>query len=254
MTATRGTRIGMPPAILFFSLTLGRPAIAQTPAPPEPPPRVEASAQFTFLSTRGNASAQAIGAGGDVIWRPDPWTYSAKAIFAQNESEEVLTARSVAALFRAARAIDARWSLYGQYDFLRDLFAGVEQRHVVEGGVSFLAVDAAPHRLRFDAGLGYLHEVGPDDELDSATLSFGADYEVEISETSTFVYEPRFLIPLAETSAWKFDQDAALTVALNSIMSVKLTHTLRYAAEPPEGFETTDTILTVSFVVKMRRQ
>ena len=58
----------------------------QTPAPPpEPPPRLEASAQFTFLDTRGNASAQSIGGGGEVAWRPDPLVYTGKAIFAQND-------------------------------------------------------------------------------------------------------------------------------------------------------------------------
>ena len=73
--------------VLIAGSTL--PAMAQTPAaPPEPPPpRLEASAQFTFLGTTGNASSKSLGTGGDVTWRPDAWTYNAKAIFAQNETE-----------------------------------------------------------------------------------------------------------------------------------------------------------------------
>src|SRR5262245_58398485 len=117
------------------------PAFAQAPAaPPEPPPRLEASAQFTFLDTSGNSSSQSLGAGGDVAWRPDPWIYTAKAIFAQAEDDGVLSARSFAGLFRASRKLNERLAVYGQYDFLRDVFAGVEQRHVIEGGVSYLAV------------------------------------------------------------------------------------------------------------------
>src|SRR5262245_34714796 len=120
-------RTSIRPNLLPFILLIlvhAQSAFGQTqPAPPGPPPRLEASAQFTFIDTRGNASIQALGAGGSLIWRPDPWTYTAKAIFAQNESDDSLTARSFAGLFRASRAIDERLSVYGQYDFLRDVFA-----------------------------------------------------------------------------------------------------------------------------------
>ena len=230
------------------------PGPAPAPAPPnEPPPRLEAAAQVTFVATRGNASSQTLGAGGDLTWRPDPWTYAAKAVFAQVETDDELAARSLAALFRASRAFDKRLSTYGQYDFLRDLFAGVEHRNVIEGGVSYLARDVRPHRLRLDAGLGYLYEQRPDDDFDSATASLGAAYRFNISDTSDFTYEPRFLLPFAEAGAWRFDQNAALTVALNSVLALRLAHTLRYSAEPPEGFEKTDTIMAVSLVAKLRR-
>jgi putative salt-induced outer membrane protein len=240
--------------IVSVLILAASPAFAQAPAAaPEPPPRLEASAQFTVLDTSGNSSAQSLGAGGDVVWRPDPWTYSAKALFAQAEADGELSARSFAGLFRAARALNERLSVYGQYDFLRDVFAGVEQRHIVEGGVSYLAVDRAPHRLRLDAGLGYLHEEHPDADLDSATLSLGAAYRLEISPTSEFTYEPRYLLPFADTGDWKFNQDVALKVALNTFLALKVSHTLRYSAEPPEGFEKTDRILAVSIVAKMKR-
>jgi putative salt-induced outer membrane protein len=230
--------------IVLLLVSVASPAFAQAPPapPPAPPPRLEASAQFTFLDTSGNSSAQSLGAGGDVVWRPDPWTYTAKALFAQAEDDGVLSARSFAGLFRASRALNERLSVYGQYDFLRDVFAGVEQRHVVEGGVAYLAVDRAPHRLRLDAGLGYLHEE-----------RLGAGYRLEISPTSEFTYEPRYLLPFSDTGNWKFNQDVALKVGLNTFLSLKVSHTLRYSADPPEGFEQTDRILAVSLVAKVKR-
>jgi putative salt-induced outer membrane protein YdiY len=242
--------------LALAGLLLMRPvqAHAQAPAPaPEPPPRLEASGQFAFLDTRGNADTTSLGAGGDIVFRPDPWTYTAKMVFAQTETDDDVSARSFAGLFRGARAVNSRLSIYGQYDFLRDLFAGVEQRHIIEGGASYLAVDAPPHRLRTDAGLGYLYEERPDDHFDSMTLSLAAAYRLAISATSELTYEPRFLLPLGDTGAWKFDQNVALAVALNTVLSLKVSHTLRYSANPPEGFETTDTIMAVSIVAKVRR-
>jgi putative salt-induced outer membrane protein YdiY len=226
----------------------------QTPAPaPEPPPRLEASAQFAFLDTRGNASSQSIGGGGEMTWRPDPWTYSGKALFAQTESDGELDARSFAGLLRVARTVNKKWSAYSQYDFLRDVFAGVEQRHVIEGGISYQATEPEPHSLRLDAGLGYLYEGEPEGHFDSATLSAAAAYKLTMSATSSLSFAPRFLLPLGGSDAWKFDQDVALTVALNALLSLKLTHTLRYSAEPPPGFDTTDTIMGISLVAKVRR-
>ena len=237
---------------LIAGLTI--PARAQTPAaPPEPPPRLEASAQFTFLGTTGNASSQSLGAGGDVTWRPDPWTYNAKAIFAQNETEGDLSARSFAGLFRASRKINERLSAYGQYDFLRDVFAGVEQRHIVEGGVSYLAVDQGRHRLRLDGGLGYLYQ-----KVAGRSLRFGdaVGGGVPVRHFSDERVHLRAQISSDAGRCGRLEvsgQVAALTVAMSDILSLKISHTIRYSAEPPEGFETTDTIAAVSLVAKMRR-
>jgi hypothetical protein len=37
------------------------------------------------------------------------------------------------------------------------------------------------------------------------------------------------------------------------VLSLKVSHTVRYSAEPPFGFDTTDTIMAVSLVAKVRR-
>jgi putative salt-induced outer membrane protein YdiY len=228
---------------------------AQQPgAPPAPPPRLEATAQFTFLDTKGNTETQSLGTGGSLIWRPDPWTYSTKLIFAQTESDDELSARSVAGGFRAARALNPRLSVFGQYDYLRDVFAGIDQRHVTEGGLSFLTFETGLHRLRTDVGVGYLNEHRPDDTLNAATLSLAAAYRLAVSANSEFTYDPRFLQPLADAGGSKFDHTAALSVALNTILSLKLSHILRYSAEPPIGFDTTDSITAVSLVAKVLRQ
>ena len=129
----------------------------------------------------------------------------------------------------------------------------MEQRHIAEGGLSYLAVDHGRHRLRLDGGLGYLYQKAPDDHFDSVTLSTAAGYRFTISPTSTFTYDPRILLTLADAGAWKYDQVAALTVGMTDILSLKVSHTIRYSAEPPAGFETTDTIAAVSLVAKVLR-
>ena len=57
---------------------------------------------------------------------------------------QMLTAGALFYNFRAARKIAARVSAYGQYDYLRDRFAGVEHRNVFTGGLDYLLLDRAP--------------------------------------------------------------------------------------------------------------
>lgn len=228
-------------------------AFAQAP-PPEPPPRVEATAQFTFLDTRGNTETQSLGTGGDITWRPGVWTHNGKAALSQNESDGVVDARSFTGLFRSARSFSPKLSGYLQYDYLRDAFAGVIQRHVAEVGASYKAVESARQLLRLDAGIGYLAEERPEETLDSGTLSFGGLYRITISPTAEFKYEPRYLLTLSEADAWKFDQTAALSVSINSVLALKASHIIRYSARPPLTFDKTDTIMAVSLVAKMSRR
>jgi putative salt-induced outer membrane protein YdiY len=244
---------------------------AQAPAKKEPPPLLEASTQVAFLATAGNASTSTIGGGTDVLWRPDAWTHRFQLNFTQSETDNELSARSLGGRYRVSRVVSRRLSLYSQYDYLRDLFAGVEQRHVIEGGLSHVAIDDDRQRLQVDWGFGYLAERGsdadpdpdgpdddpdapePKDDLNTATMTAAAAYRARISTTSTFIFEPRFLLTIGEVDAWKYDQVATLTADLTSILALKLAHTVRYSADPPPGFERTDTITAVSLVMKIRR-
>ena len=80
-------------ASVFLILASSEMAFAQAAAPPpEPPPRLEATGQLSFLDTRGNSTSQSLGAGGEIIWRPNPWVYAGKLIFAQTEADDALTA------------------------------------------------------------------------------------------------------------------------------------------------------------------
>jgi len=192
-------------AVLYSTFTASR-ASAQAPAAPEPPPKLEATAQASALATTGNASAQSLGFAGDVVARPGLWIHSGKATFAQTRDDEGLEARSIATLFRSERTLSPRLSAFGQYDFLRDLFAGIEQRHTTAGGLSFLAINSAAHKLRLDGGIGYQHESRLNaEDTDSAVLLGGLVYRWKISMNSEIVEEVYFILPVQHSDEWKID-------------------------------------------------
>src|SRR5947207_1327325 len=122
-----------------------------------PPPPHEGSAEFAFVGTTGNSSTESIGLGGELIDRPGPWELSAKVAYVRNESESELKAESISLTTKAARALTMRLATFGRYVYLHDRFAGIEGRNGVEGGLAYVLVDAAPHKLTVDGGVGYAH-------------------------------------------------------------------------------------------------
>jgi putative salt-induced outer membrane protein len=229
-------------------------AFAQAQPADEPPPRLEASAQAALLATTGNASSQALGLGGEFVWRPMPWVLRGKAAFAQTKTDGDLSARATLGLFRSDWFITPRTSLYDQYDFLRDLFAGVEQRHTITGGIAYRIVDRPPHRLTIDGGLGYEHEDRLNEESENLAIgTAGLAYRWEISATSQLTEDLRYTQAFESIDNWKLDHIVTLTAAITSVISLKLSNNVRYANAPVPGFESTDTITSVALVWTMKR-
>jgi putative salt-induced outer membrane protein YdiY len=153
--------------------------------------------------------------------------------------------------FKASRTLGPRLSAFVRYGFLHDRFAGIEARNIVEGGVSYTAVNAKPHSLVLDGSIGYAHEsrvVPPD--LNDPIAAAGSLYKFKLSDAVDFSNDSRFSVALSNGTDWRFANIAALTSKLNSLLSLKVSNTLRYVHAPPETFETTDTITSIALVAK----
>jgi putative salt-induced outer membrane protein len=236
-------------------LSCAAPCFAQQQAATEePPPRFEASAQFSLLATSGNTAARSLGTGGELAFRPASWVFSAKAAYAESEADDVLDARSFVGVFRTRRSVTDRLSVYGQYGYLHDRFAGVEARHTIDGGLSFAVLARAPQFLDLDAGVGYERESRVDDDTENrAIFSGGALYRWEFSKTSAFREDFRYVQAFDRASNWKIDQTVSLTATITSVFSLKISNVVRYVHEPVPDFEPTDTITTVALVWSFRR-
>jgi putative salt-induced outer membrane protein len=228
-----------------------RPSHAQTPGPPPPPPEREGTAEFAFVGTTGNSSTQAIGIGGELIFRPSPWESRTKVAYVRNESEDELKAQSFVLTTRVQRALKPRLSAYGQYGYQRDRFAGIVNRNVIDGGLSYVALEEGPHKLIVDGGFGYAHEqrvVG--NNLSTATFTTGGLYTLKISSTADLSEEGRFVFSLSDGADWRYGNAFALTAKLTTLFSLKASNTLRYVHQPVQGFKTTDDITSVALVAK----
>jgi putative salt-induced outer membrane protein len=244
-----------------LALVLPMVAAAQAPAPAalppvaaakdKPPPFREGAIDFSFIATTGNTDSQTLGLSGDIIFRPDSWEIRNRAGFIRAETDDELTAEAFFYNFRAARKLAARLSAYGQYDYLRDRFAGVEHRNVLTGGLDYLLLEAAPHRLSVFGGLGYLSEqrIG-DDDISTAVFDTGWAYRLKFSESAEFTDDFRYDQSLSDGGDWRLGHTAAVSAKLTGLFSLKVSHSVRFANQPPTGFENTDTVMAVALVAK----
>jgi putative salt-induced outer membrane protein YdiY len=112
-------------------------------------------------------------------------------------------------------------------------------------------VNAAPHKLTVDGGLGYAHEsrvIGAD--LSTATLPAGALYTLKISDTALVSEDSRVVFSLSEADDWRFANVASVAAKLTTILSLKASNTIRFVNAPVLGFEKTDTITAIALVAK----
>jgi putative salt-induced outer membrane protein len=227
------------------------PPPAAPPPPPPPPPRTEGSGEIAFVNAAGNAESTSLGVRAELIYRPAPWVLKMRGAFVRLESESELEAQSFTWQFRAERPIAPRLSIYGQHDYLRDLFAGIEHKNVVSGGVSYKAIETPRHTLVLDGGLGVSNEQRLDaEDVTAAVLLGGLGYKLKISETTELTEDLRYEQSLDHGEDWRLDNAVAVVTKINSIFSLKVSNVVRYSNEPVEGFETTDTITSVALVAK----
>jgi putative salt-induced outer membrane protein len=225
------------------------PAYAQPAAAP-PPPFREGKAEFAFVSTSGNSETQSLALGSEVIVRPTDWVLLGRMAFVRNEAVDVVSARSLATLARAARVLTPRLQVFGQHGYLRDLFSGIAHRNGIDGGLSFNLIGTDRHTLFADGSLGYLREsrvIGR--SLSTAFGAGGLRYKLKLSPTSDLTDDLLLTADFSEGGTWRVAQAAALTARVLGALSLKLSNQIRFVNEPVVGFEQTDVLTSAALVL-----
>ncbi len=237
--------------ILAAGMWLAPVIVLAQAAPAPPPPRQEGSAEFAFVSTRGNSDTQTLGLAGEYHYRPDPWHLQWKVAYVRNESEDTLSAESSRFLFRTERSLNARASLFGQWGYLHDVFAAIDHRNSITGGLSYQLVAPAPHELWVDGGFGYTNEqrlIG--DDLSTAIGLTAVRYKFKLSDTAEITDDLGFEFSIPDGNDWRVANIVAVTARLTTILALRLGYTARYVNAPAATIETTDTVAAFTLVAK----
>lgn len=244
----------MSPAVC---LLWAAPALAQeaapAPPPPPPPPPWTGTAQVSFLKTTGNTETSVLGIAGDAKYKgTSPWSVVMKAGLARGSEGGVENLRKFTASLRLGRAFNERADFFIEGGYAEDIYAGIDSRTGGEAGLSYKLTLTGKHLLSVEAGLGGIHEVRLPGKVasDFATARGGLNYKYVISKTADFQNQTGYTANLSDSADWRLTNASALTAALNSRFSMKLSYNVAHLNTPPLGKEKTDTTAAAAIVAK----
>jgi putative salt-induced outer membrane protein len=223
----------------------------QPPTPPPPPPPFSGKAELSFVSTSGNTSTQTLGLGAEAVYAMLPWSFGGKLAFVRAESDGETKARALSASLRADRKLAAPFDAFVEARYLKNTFAGVDNRYAIDAGLGFLFFKREGHTARAETALGYTKEdrvTGED--LSFATARLGLGYKWAISKTAELTDDCSFVEDLSDLGDWRAGSVTALSASISTRLSLKASYAFAYVKKPPTGFGRTDTITSVALVAK----
>jgi putative salt-induced outer membrane protein YdiY len=220
----------------------------------ERPIRFDVKGQLSFVATAGNVSTQTIGTGGEINYRKDAWATAVRSSYVSTMTEKGDTQAFGVDVREAHSRGPGRIETYGHAAFLRDEFAGINQRYAVDAGVGYPLIRTKRQAFKFDFGLGYTRELrftGSQPAFPTAVAS--SVYTWSISPMSSLSNEIRVTSNLRHGSDWRLANSLSVTVALTRMLALKLADKLSYLNRPVAGFGSTDTVLSAALVVQFAR-
>jgi putative salt-induced outer membrane protein len=245
---------GVMRSLLGAALVLA-PALALSqvppPPPPTPPPLYSGKAELSFVNTSGNTSTQTLGFGAEGEYKPAPWAVKATLAFVRAESDGETKAKSLAASLRGSRKIADPIEVFAQAAYLKNTFAGIDNRFGLEAGVAYTFLKGPPHLLKFEAALGWTRELRvTEPSLSFATARLGVSYKWAISKTAELTDDSSFIEDLSDAGDWRLQSVTGVSAAMSTLLSLKISYTFAYVRKPPPGFGRTDTITAAALVAK----
>jgi putative salt-induced outer membrane protein len=228
--------------------TLVLPAAVFADDPPKPS---EFSLGLAFLQTNGNSNTSS--GGFDFLYKGTYglWGLEGVANFLRSEQEGTLTAERYGAGLRGTYAFAERWKAFAGVAWLKDQFAGLDSRLVLDGGVQYALLAGPDHTLDLVGGLSWTNDETVTGESASSFGGVaGVDYAWIIAENARLTDRFRFYPSFEESDDWRVVNEFAVEAAIVSNLALKLAYLFRYDNQPVPGFVKTDTTVSTSLVLK----
>ena len=162
----------------------------------------------------------------------------------------VVNAESYRAGWKTEMAFTPRFGSYGQFDFNRNRFSGIEAQYIYSLGLSAQVLFAPNDQISVEGGLARITQQNVngtrDDFLSARTAGL---YHHTFRVTATFDQVVEFLPDLKDARDLRINSISALVAPISAHFGLKATYTVRYDHEPQPTFKSTDAVFTTGVQV-----
>ena len=191
-------------------------------------------AEFLFVQTGGNTDVRTLAFNNMLEYKfskPLKGVWNISALDSETDGEQ--TAERYYTDLRLDYLFTEHWYAYVLTSWLKDKFAGFDDRYNVGPGAGYKFFIGPKHFLLAEAGLGYTHEdyvVGREEGFMEGR-AYGK-YEYAFTEKNRFLLGSEYLHDFDDNSNYKSNSEAAVISALTDVLSLKVSYEVRYQNRP----------------------
>ena len=217
---------------------------------------------FSAGYTSGNTETADVGIGLDLSKVAGIWTYNGNLVVDYGEQDGLESRNRVFVAGQVDRAFGDRAYMFGRASYEVDQFTGFDSRTFIGAGFGYSIYDLDDVKWSISGGPGVkideVKRIITTDEM-GAALIIPAETETSFGAVarSEYAYNFNENVSLTNDSGVTYGQEStqienilALTAALNSSLSARVSFEVRHDTNPPIGFEDTDTATKLSVVYK----
>jgi putative salt-induced outer membrane protein len=218
--------------------------LAQAPAPAPADPLV-GNIALGYLATSGNTESTNANGSFEATWDLDgPWKHDWTALAISARTNDVTTAESYSAGYKAQRDFSETSYLFFSADWRQDRFSGYDRQASQAIGYGRRLLDSERHMLALEGGAGTKQsDLVTGEELDEAIVRGALDYLFTISETAEF--NQKLLIEQGEENRYTESTTALKTRVVGNI-AVVFSYVIKSNSDVPVGIEKRDQFTSLS--------
>lgn len=201
-------------------------------------------ASLGFLSTSGNTETASHNTAFEISYAINKWTHAFNAAANGAEDSGMTTAEAYQAGWKSAYDFSEHSYLFGQVNWRKDRFAGVDQQLSEAIGYGRRIIDTPVHLLSAEVGAGHTSlDFADNTSSSSAILTLGMDYKWTFSETSNF--EQNINVESGSDNTY-IESVSAVRARLLGDFALVLSYTVKHNTDVPVGSEKTDKLTAIS--------
>lgn len=177
----------------------------------------------------------------------DRWTHGVEIEAVNSSSDEERTAEYYVGRWESKYELNERWYGLGQLRYEDNRFSGYEYQASATGGLGYHAINTDRTVLDLEGGLGYRKSEEQDTgvTLEEVVFNGGLHYRFKVTDTTSLSWD---ILTLAGDDNTYVESDMGVQVAINSALSMRLSHIIKHNTDTPADTKKTDRLTGVSLV------